>query len=338
MALAEGRLTELPGVAMVTRGPGRRQRLHRHPHRAPGRHSHDPVRGPDPGGGPRPRILPGIRHQRLVRQHRQESGDARRRRLRRPRGGRRDLHGPQRPAGPGGHRAARGRPGPRHRRRHRGTPGTLPGRTGRRGPRRPGAAPGSSTQAADRGGRRRLGPRNLGGAWPAGLPATACPSLADFRAYDAVPHRSDAYAGYLGYARSDANARRLDEADLLVFVGCVRGRRPLRRLQARPGSRHRRGQRWTPTCWATSAGLDQHIPLTSPPSPGRSPPRLPPSSPPPAGCRRPRRLRKVLLRRSRTVERAWTSASSWKSSSRKWTTTPSSPSGPETTRCGRPAT
>ena len=46
--------------------------------------------------------------------------------------------------------------------------------------------------------------------------------LADFRAYDAVPHSSDAYAGYLGYARSDANARRLDEADLLVFVGCVR--------------------------------------------------------------------------------------------------------------------
>ena len=48
------------------------------------------------------------------------------------------------------------------------------------------------------------------------------PVLADFRAYDAVPHNSDAYAGYLGYARSDDNARRLDEADLLVFVGCVR--------------------------------------------------------------------------------------------------------------------
>jgi len=49
------------------------------------------------------------------------------------------------------------------------------------------------------------------------------PVLADFRAYDAVPHRSDAYAGYLGYGRSDANAQRLDDADLLVFVGCVRG-------------------------------------------------------------------------------------------------------------------
>lgn len=49
------------------------------------------------------------------------------------------------------------------------------------------------------------------------------PVLADFRAYDAVPHRSDAYAGFLGYGRSDANAQRLDDADLLVFVGCVRG-------------------------------------------------------------------------------------------------------------------
>jgi acetolactate synthase-1/2/3 large subunit len=48
------------------------------------------------------------------------------------------------------------------------------------------------------------------------------PVLADFRAYDAVPHQSGAYAGYLGYARSDANAARLDEADLLIFVGCVR--------------------------------------------------------------------------------------------------------------------
>jgi acetolactate synthase-1/2/3 large subunit len=48
------------------------------------------------------------------------------------------------------------------------------------------------------------------------------PVVADFRAYDAVPHGSEAYAGYLGYGRSDANAQRLDDADLLVFVGCVR--------------------------------------------------------------------------------------------------------------------
>jgi acetolactate synthase-1/2/3 large subunit len=49
------------------------------------------------------------------------------------------------------------------------------------------------------------------------------PVVADFRAYDAVPHRSDAYAGFLGYGRSDANAQRLDAADLIVFLGCVRG-------------------------------------------------------------------------------------------------------------------
>ena len=49
------------------------------------------------------------------------------------------------------------------------------------------------------------------------------PIVADFRAYDAVPHRSDAYAGFLGYGRSDANAERLDAADLIVFLGCVRG-------------------------------------------------------------------------------------------------------------------
>lgn len=48
------------------------------------------------------------------------------------------------------------------------------------------------------------------------------PVVADFRAYDAVPHRSDAYAGFLGYGRSDANAARLDAADLIVFLGCVR--------------------------------------------------------------------------------------------------------------------
>ncbi|WP_026556852.1 thiamine pyrophosphate-dependent enzyme [Arthrobacter sp. 35W] len=49
------------------------------------------------------------------------------------------------------------------------------------------------------------------------------PVLADFRAYDAVPHSSEAYSGYLGYGRSDANAERLDAADLLLFIGCVRG-------------------------------------------------------------------------------------------------------------------
>ncbi|ALV45208.1 acetolactate synthase [Arthrobacter alpinus] len=55
--------------------------------------------------------------------------------------------------------------------------------------------------------------------WAAGQ---GIPILADFRAYDAVPHSSDAYAGYLGYGRSDANAARLDAADLLLFIGSVR--------------------------------------------------------------------------------------------------------------------
>ncbi|MFK4267644.1 thiamine pyrophosphate-dependent enzyme [Streptomyces milbemycinicus] len=52
------------------------------------------------------------------------------------------------------------------------------------------------------------------------------PVLADFRAYDAVPHDLDgsgAYAGSLGYGRSDHAARLLDDADLAVFLGAPRG-------------------------------------------------------------------------------------------------------------------
>ena len=48
------------------------------------------------------------------------------------------------------------------------------------------------------------------------------PVLADFRAYDAVPHDLEgtgAYAGSLGYGRGDHAARLLDEADLTVFLG-----------------------------------------------------------------------------------------------------------------------
>lgn len=48
------------------------------------------------------------------------------------------------------------------------------------------------------------------------------PICTDFRAYDAVPHFSEAYIGSLGYGRSDELARRFDSADLLVFVGAVR--------------------------------------------------------------------------------------------------------------------
>ncbi|MFI9761284.1 thiamine pyrophosphate-dependent enzyme [Streptomyces sp. NPDC051963] len=52
------------------------------------------------------------------------------------------------------------------------------------------------------------------------------PVLADFRAYDAVPHDLEgtgAYAGSLGYGRGDHAARLLDEADLTVFLGTPRG-------------------------------------------------------------------------------------------------------------------
>ncbi len=49
------------------------------------------------------------------------------------------------------------------------------------------------------------------------------PVAADFRAYDAVPHgRPGAYVGSLGYGRSDALARLFDESDLVVFVGAAR--------------------------------------------------------------------------------------------------------------------
>ncbi|MFE1167971.1 thiamine pyrophosphate-dependent enzyme [Nocardiopsis sp. NPDC058789] len=52
------------------------------------------------------------------------------------------------------------------------------------------------------------------------------PVLADFRAYDAVPHRvpgePSPYAGSLGYGRADAAAALFDGADLALFVGTAR--------------------------------------------------------------------------------------------------------------------
>ncbi|GAA1821507.1 thiamine pyrophosphate-dependent enzyme [Nesterenkonia flava] len=51
------------------------------------------------------------------------------------------------------------------------------------------------------------------------------PVAADFRAYDAVPHileGGNSYIGSLGYGRSDELAARYDAADLLIFVGCAR--------------------------------------------------------------------------------------------------------------------
>ena len=53
--------------------------------------------------------------------------------------------------------------------------------------------------------------------------AAGIPVAGEWRAYDAVPNDSAAYAGWLGYGRADTLAARLDEADLLVLVGCGRG-------------------------------------------------------------------------------------------------------------------
>lgn len=48
------------------------------------------------------------------------------------------------------------------------------------------------------------------------------PVMADWRAYDAVPHNHPAYAGWLGYGRSPNSPEALANADALLFIGCVR--------------------------------------------------------------------------------------------------------------------
>ncbi|MFL4474558.1 thiamine pyrophosphate-dependent enzyme [Paeniglutamicibacter sp. MACA_103] len=52
--------------------------------------------------------------------------------------------------------------------------------------------------------------------------AAHVPVLADWRAYDAIDHDSPAYAGWLGYGRAERTVAALNDADLLVFVGCTR--------------------------------------------------------------------------------------------------------------------
>lgn len=52
--------------------------------------------------------------------------------------------------------------------------------------------------------------------------ASGIPVFADWRAYDAVPHSSAAWAGWLGYGRAEAVVADYADADLLVFVGCTR--------------------------------------------------------------------------------------------------------------------
>lgn len=48
------------------------------------------------------------------------------------------------------------------------------------------------------------------------------PVASDFRAYDAVPHRSGAWIGSLGYGRGDGVAAVFRDADLVIFVGTPR--------------------------------------------------------------------------------------------------------------------
>ncbi|MFD5598881.1 thiamine pyrophosphate-dependent enzyme [Leucobacter sp. NPDC058333] len=52
--------------------------------------------------------------------------------------------------------------------------------------------------------------------------AAGVPLFTDWRAYDAVPHSGAAWAGWLGYGRADAVADGYAAADLVIFVGCGR--------------------------------------------------------------------------------------------------------------------
>lgn len=50
----------------------------------------------------------------------------------------------------------------------------------------------------------------------------ALPVALDWRAYDAISHDAPCYAGWLGYGRADTLIERYKQADLLVFIGCNR--------------------------------------------------------------------------------------------------------------------
>src|SRR5699024_8441319 len=52
--------------------------------------------------------------------------------------------------------------------------------------------------------------------------AAGIPIFSEWRAYDAVPQQTPAWSGWLGYDRSDAVAAGFDAAGLLVFIGCGR--------------------------------------------------------------------------------------------------------------------
>ena len=52
--------------------------------------------------------------------------------------------------------------------------------------------------------------------------AAHVPVIADWRAYDVIDHDSPAYAGWLGYGRAERTVAALNDADLLLFIGCTR--------------------------------------------------------------------------------------------------------------------
>ena len=52
--------------------------------------------------------------------------------------------------------------------------------------------------------------------------AAGVPVFHDWRAYDVISHESPAHAGWLGYGRADSVVAGYAEADLLIFVGCGR--------------------------------------------------------------------------------------------------------------------
>ncbi|MFC9430903.1 thiamine pyrophosphate-dependent enzyme [Streptomyces sp. NPDC056987] len=99
---------------------------------------------------------------------------------------------------------------------------------------RPRASGAQLTELAERLGRARRPLAVVGGeGWTAAsgaalvrwAAARSVPVVCDFRAYDAVPHEldgGDAFVGSLGYGRGEHAAALLDDADLTVFLGTPR--------------------------------------------------------------------------------------------------------------------
>ncbi|QVJ02620.1 hypothetical protein KGD82_09670 [Nocardiopsis eucommiae] len=172
------------------------------------------------------------------------------------------------------------------------------------------------------------------------------PVLADFRAYDAVPHRvpgePSPYAGSLGYGRADAAAALFDGADLALFVGTARTDvlsdgytlgGDAETILVLPGD--------------PSATADASTSTWPPPPPGSSP-RSPSTATRPSGTTPtgwsgpapPTRPSPLPNPRGPPTRRTVSSTSppSWRCCGRSSTATPSSPTARATTRSGPPGT